>query len=324
MIAAIPFLMLAFLTIFTHFVIIIPTLFLWVYLIAGKDNWPWAKKDTIALSCLLAAMIGLKFVIALGGSGSGDAMHLHGVTHVSIKDIYQSFVTPVVSMFSYRCLTIYWPGVVVFVLGLFFIFRNGQKNLGGWVILSTIGYFIIMGLTYGSDDEHVQLFHIESEWICISIIIAAPFVFGFLPRVKPVIAISLLAVLFAVRVNYIANAIPQFMWRVHFQERVLAKMMEKGITKLAIYRESEIGSKYLIDWGAGYESTLMSAMNGEVPQRTFIFVNRTDNAKQIEQLAKPNCVYLWDEIALARLNTQYFNFDTTHPYRVMTYEELMK
>ena len=320
----IPFLVLAFLALFTHFVIIMPVVFLWVYLISGKTSWPWSKRDTIVLSCLLAAVIGLKFFIALAGPASGDAPHLHGVTHVSFKDIFLSFSTPVVAMFSSRCCSIYWVGILVFLAGIYALFSSGQKKLAAWVIISTIGYFIIMGLTYGDEDEHLQLFHIESEWMSICIIIAAPFVFDFLPRRKPFIAVSLLAAVFLVRVVYIGNTLPAFRWRIHFQERVLGQMKKKGINKLAMYREYSIGPKYKVDWAAGYESTLISAMNGGVPQRTFIFIDRDNNQAVLQKIADPKCVYLWDAISLARLNSDYFAFDTTHPYQVMTYDDLMK
>lgn len=320
---AVPFLILAFLTLFTHFVLIIPTLFLWVYLVADTARWPWSRKDTAILSALLTAIIVLKFVIALSGSGSGDGPHLYGVTHVSFRDIYHSFSTPVVTMFLQRCRTIYWVSFLVFLPGIYSLVRKRKMMLAGWVILSAIGYIVIMGLTYGNEDEHVQLFHIESEWMCIGILLAAPFAFGFLPGLKPTAGLILLSAIFLVRIVYIGDTLPQFRWRIHFQERVLAKMKQKGITKLALYRDTALTPRYMIDWAAGYESALRSASAGDNPQRTFVFIDRVNNQEVTTKLADPKCVYLWDAISLARLNHDYFNFDTLHAYKVMTYEQLM-
>lgn len=323
-IAAAPFLILVFLTIFTHFVIIIPTVFLWIYIIADKQSWGWSRRDTLILSGLLVSVIGLKFIFALSGSGSGDGPHLRGVTHVSFKDIYLSYSTPVVRMFLSRCAANYWGAVLVFFFGLYGLFRSGKKLIGTWVVLSAVGYIIIMGLTYGGEDEHVQLFHIESEWMSLGVIVATAFVFCFLPQIKPVFGILLIVGLFVSRVVYIGGALPEFRWRIAFQEKVLSKMKEKNINKLALYRDGDLSRKYMIDWAAGYESTLMSSMNGEQPRRTFIFADTAASQGILAKLAVPGCVYLWDVISLERLNHDYFTFDTVHQYRVMTYDELMK
>jgi len=324
---AFPFIILAFLTISTHFVILIPTVFLWVYFIVEKNNWPFSWKTTILLSCLLVAVIAFKFILALSGAqaATGDGPHLYGVTHVSFKDIFNSFATPVVRMFFYNCLVNYWAATLVFIIGIISLFRNGNKILAAWVLVCFLGYSIIMGLTYGDLDQNVLLFHIESEWTSIGVIMATPFVFGFLPKLKLANASILLTGIFIVRLAYISTAIPMFTWRTHFQENILAKMKEKGITKVALLREYSIKPKYLLDWSSSNESLLMSAMNGDIPNRTFVFIDSLYNEPVKQLITTGKGFYnIGDMLPLNDLKHEYFNIDTTQPYKVMLYEDLIK
>jgi len=318
-----PFLLLAFLTVFTHFIVIIPLVFLWFYFWMERKHWPFSQSRSLLLSGLLLVVIALKYTFAVSHL-SYDSAHLHGVTHFSINDIIQSFAKPVIIQFLQRCLTNYWIAVIVFILGIAGLFRNNEKRLLVWAIVSCLGYFIIMGLTYGDCDANVQLFHIESEWECLGIIIATPFVFTLLPTLKFRFAAWFLVILFGVRLFYICTAIPLFTWRTHFQERVLAQMKKKNITKLVLYDDAPaIRGKYMLNWGAPYESILMSAMNGDKPQLTFSFVNR-DDKQTISSLVPDKFNSSFGMVPAGSLDREYFIIDTVHPYQVMTYDDFMK
>ena len=317
-----PFLLLAFLTIFTHFVVIIPTTFLWVYFWMDGRKWPFSKNRSILLSCLLIAVAGIKF--SLASEQSYDGEHLHGATHFSLQDIIDAFITPVIKMFFYRCLVNYWWAVIVFILGITSLVKEKQKILAIWVFVSVTGYCIAMGLVYGTLDSNVQLFHIESEWTCISVILSTPFVFSFLPKLKPTMAVWFLIVIFITRLFYIGTSIPAFRGRIQLQEHILLQMKKKGIPKLALYRDNVINQKYMLDWTAGFESLFSSAMNGDKPQLTFCFINK-DDKQNTEALANPKQYYRpFYIIDYSDLNKRYFNIDTVHPYQIMTYEELFK
>lgn len=318
----IPFLTLAFITVSTHFIAIITTVFLWVYLAVEKKNWPFSKSHTILLSCLLAAVILFKFRLAQ--SESYENVHLQGVLHPSLKYLAGTFSTPVVQMFFYRCLINYWIAIPILITGMVSLISSKQRLLAVWTVMSCIGYIMLMGLSYGDLDKNVLLFHIETEWESIGIIIAAPFVFSLLPRLKTSASIAILAIIFITRMCYIATAVPAFSWRISFQERVFTEMKRKNITKLALYMEPELMKSYILDWASPYETILSSAMNGDKPEITFFFVNKADTATQ-ETLKDPKGFH--DPYAMAPpkdLNNKYFGVDTLHPYRIMTTEELFK
>jgi hypothetical protein len=317
--SAAVFIPLVSLAVSTHYVVIIPTAFLWIYLLLEKSHWPFSIKESVLLSLLLLAIFGIKF--CLSGREPYENSHLHNVTHFSLQDIIDSFSKPVIRMFLYNCMVNYWLGILIFAIGLYHLTRKKQWKLFTWSLLVFVGYMVIMGLTYASE-PNLLLFHMESEWACISVITATPFVFCVLPDLKTSRATWLLMAIFVVRSAYIRSAIDTFSSRIAFQQEVLAQMQKKNITKLAINDEL-VRAKYLIDWGLTYETILSSALAGDRPQSTFMFVN-PDDKKKLEGLANPKLLYNngWDAIPATSVSNNYFSVDTLRPYTVMTYEQL--
>ena len=318
----IPFSLLALFTLITHFIVIIPTTFLWIYFILDKQNWPFKKNTTILLSLILMASVAVKFAIT-GSSQQYENGHLHHLSHFSLQDLIDTFTSPVVRMFCYRCISNYWIAVLVFSAGIYALLKDRQKPLLIWTLVSFTGYFIMMGLTYRDFDEFVKLFHIETEWQSIGIIMATPFVSSFLPKIRPRIAAGLLLVVFLTRFAYIGHSGQAFTWRLHYTERILARMKKKDITKLALYHDKALADKYILDWALPYESLLLSAMNGDRPQRTFMFVH-ADQAGTIEAISHPSAVFLFGIFRTNDINAHYFYPDTTRPYQLMTTEQFFK
>jgi hypothetical protein len=313
---------LAFLAITSHFIVMIPLVFLWVYLVAEKGSWQFSKKDTIVLSSLLVLLILIKFLVTQ--SESYDSKHLHGVTHFSLQDIIDSFTKPEVIAFFYRCLVNYWWTIIILALGIISLAKRKEKFLAWWTVISCLGYIILMGLTYADADSDILLCHIELEWGCIGIIAATPFVFCFLPSLKPSVAVILLVAIFCTRLVYIGSAIPAFTWRTHFQDQVIAQMKKKGIKKLVLYSDASYKPKNMLHWALPYESLLASAMNGDNPQLTFCFVDREDK-QMIETLQHRNEFYnSFGTTTLDAFNSSYFRLDSNSGYLFYDCNDFLK
>ncbi len=181
-----------------------------------------------------------------------------------------------------------------------------------------------MGLTYGSEDANVLLFHIESEWASIGIIFATAFVFSFLPGQKPIVGTWLLSAILIGRLAYILIASQPFSQRIRLNEQLVEQMRIKRVTKLCLMEESRLTSVNMLYWALPYESLMMSAIKGDKPQLTLFFVN-PDNIQTLESLKNSKGFFNVYGIAPADwLNSYYFNIDTTRNYQLMTYEELFK
>ena len=296
--------------------------YLWVYFIIEKERWPFSWKVSILLSCIPIIIVCLKLV---GTDAIYDTNQLHDATHFSLKDIINSFQTSVVQIFFYRCLTNYWLGILVSIVSIVTLIKNKKKLLALWTFVSVLGYIIIMGLTFGKPNSPSLLFHIESEWACIAIIVATPFVFTFLPKLKFPTAIWLLSGIFIIRLVYIISSLSPFLSRTNLTEQILSQMRKKQIPKLALYDDSRL--KPLTDvywWGLPYESTLMSSIDGDKQQLTFLLVS-PDDKKTLDQLKTPkDFYYVWFSIPCSKLDKEYFNIDSTKSYRVMTYTDFLK
>ncbi len=312
---------LAALTLYTHLVVIIPFLFLWIYLMFDKGFWPFTKWMTVVLSAILVAIIANKYLTSIGQNYDGPK--LKEIPPITFENVVGAFSTPVIKIFLSRLVSIYTPAIIVFLLGMIWLFRTKKLYQGGWVLLSVAGYFALMGLTYGKFDENFALFHIESEWAAMSFLIATPFVFTFLPAIKARTATILVLVIFLIRIGYIATALPGFLWHTRFKEEVLSQMKKKNVTKLALHRNNEISSKLLLDWTLAEESMFLSSMNGDV-LRTFRFIN-TDDTATLRTLKNPVGISTANKwIEQNDVNVRYFLLDTTTKYIVSDYESFMK
>jgi len=317
------YLLLTFLTVFTHFIVIIPAIFLVTYFILEKTYWPFSRRKTVLLGCMFIFAIGVKYTISL--SQSYDGQHLHDAIDFLQHETGGVFAAPVTQMFFQRCLVIYWPAIIVFIAGIASLVVSRKFLLAAWTCLSVAGYIMVMWAMYGKLDRDVQLFHIESEWTSLSIIISTPFVFSFLPRLKPATSSLLLALIFVIRLAYIGAAAPVFFDRLHLQEQILSQMRKKHVSKLALFMDRATTSAYIIPWTAPYESLFSSAMNGDRPQLTFSLVNKDDKQTRATLANNPACFdNVFSMMPKKDMNARYFNIDTTQPYVEMTYEELFK
>jgi hypothetical protein len=204
----------------------------------GTQNLGFSKQRTIVLSLLLIAVVIFRFVTV--GSKSGENSHLHNVTHFSIKDLLLSFVSPVVTTFYNHLLTIYWPILFVFAAGMYAMVKKNGKHIAGWTILTCVGYIIIIGLTYGDHKGVFALFHIESEWGALSVIMAAAFVFEYLSQLKTKTVVVLLLAIFGVRMGYIYKSARVFGDRNEIKNVLVRKMKEKGFSKVALYENKKL------------------------------------------------------------------------------------
>jgi len=319
---AIPFILFSFLAVTTHFIVFIPAIFLWVYFILDKSVWPFSWKKSVFLSCLFILVIVCKLLLTEGNSY--DSHVLRGVTRLSIQDVIDAFATPTAKIFFYRCIVNYWVALILFIVGIIYLAIERKIMLLVWTVISVAGYIALMGITYADHDANTLLCHIELEWQCLGLVAATPFVFAFLPKLKPVPAALVLVMIFAVRFTYIAHSLIALENRYQYTVRVMKQMKKKGIDKLTLYENGDINSIYLIDWAVTEESLLASAMDGDKPQLNFCYIGK-DMKNIFEGMKRPRDFWNGYDMAPPYLmNHEYFNIDTTQAYKIMSVEDFFK
>jgi hypothetical protein len=319
------FALLAFLTISTHFIVIIPLTFLWAYLWIEKTNWPFSGKMSVLLSGLLAGVFLLKYLLT--NSSTYDGAHFHRATHFSLQDIFNVFTSQWVKLFFYRCQVNYWIGCCLMIVGSVNLFIRKRYLLFSLVLVFFIGYIVVIGLTYADSADaagNIYLFHIETEWVCISIIAAAPFVFSVLPLIRPKISMIMLTGIFAIRLFYMGRYLPLFQDRLVLKQQIFEQMTKRNIQKLAIVENPLLRSRLILDWALPEETMLASMLNGDKHMRTFIIVSKDDTQRIKDAFGQKFFYTAFGVLAPRNTNFEYFAADTSQGYQVMTFDALIK
>jgi hypothetical protein len=309
-----------FLAISSHMLVVMPFTFIWFYQQFDKDNRLFAISQIIPLSVFLIVLVWFKYHYSVAQSYDGDK--LKATDKMSLIDIYYAAKSTFGADFIKQCVRVYWIVPILFCIGIFRLLKDKKWWLAIMTIGACAGYYIFMCITFMGAGNY-ERFHIESEWMGLGIISSAPFVLHFLPKLKPTYALYCLAVICIVRLTYILQSAPLFTKRLQNTENVMVAMQHKGITKLGIIAEPNLRNKWTQDWALPEESLLLSAVNNEKPLRSFFILH--DGALPPEIFnEKTTFVGCFHNYLPAEMNVEYFAIDTTRPYTLMTYDELMK
>jgi len=317
------FIILAALAIFTHPLVMISIIFLWGYFFINKEQWPYSRSSSVLFSALLVMIVLLKYFVSRVSHGY-DSGKIDLATQLNPTGIWHALKAPMTKTFFHDCIYNYWLILLIFLTGIVILIKERKWPLLLWTLLFTIGFYTLMALTYGNSlyDRHT-LFYMESEWMSFSLILAAPFVFNFLPCLQARNAAWLLAFIFIVRFTYILEAAPVFTARIAFIERGLQQMRKKGLTKLVLIKENNsLDDKLLMAWGLPDESLMASVMDGDRPARTFTEMPPEQLAKGVPKDHKTMIASF--QLVNEKLNRKYFPIDTTGAYQIMTWETFNK
>lgn len=304
----------------SHMLVIMPLTFLWFYIIADCNICPFNRSKTILLSVLLLAIVWLKYHYSI--SQPYDGQKLKATSDFTFKYLYEVAVGTFGTDFIKLCIKVYWLVPVTFILGMYSLLKDKRYLQSVIVVGAALLYYLFMCLTF-SNTYYMHRFHIESEWMGLAIITSAPFVFSFLPKLKPNVAMLLMVGIVSIKLVYIVRSSSFFVQRQQFIAQVLDKMEQKNVYKLALQPDKRIEEKLILDWATPEESILLSAFNNDEPRRTFVVLpgmNVTDAALKSNR----NLIITYTNIEPQDVNNEYFNINRDTCYRVMTYDELLK
>ena len=310
-IRVIAFIVLGFLSVFTHPLVMFPALFLWLFLVLDNHFKDINRMELIILTGILLAFCAFKFYLSASGE-SYDSEKLHATTNISIKRVLAVFTSPILKTIVKETIKNYWLVPIIFFIGIWYgIQKRKFKPIALTVGFSSI-YIIAICITF----NHFDAFYAESELMPLSIISSAPFVYYFLPAISIRKATLVLILIFSVRLVYIGMAADKFVERKNWNMATLHKMKKEKITKAIIYQNAENQQALLMNWGSPTESIIASALLNENPQRTFV-IGTSENIEQrhtTDPFQIISCFELWH---YKDLNHRYFKFDTTSTYRLL-------
>ncbi len=308
-----------FLAVWTHPLVMLAGVYLWFFFMADKATWPFTKIQSVLFSVILLILAYIKF--HQGMHHGYDSSKIEALTQFQFRKIKTIFDSPALHFLLRNTLKGFLLIPMIFLAGIIGLLKEKKYLQLIWTIGFVCGYVILTCITFW---DVTSCSYLECEYMPLVIIGCAPFVCYVLPKMNVRLAVGLFACMYILYLINIYNAAPPFKNRLAILERINEKMKEKNFTKIIIQEPEPYADSALINnWAAPVESIFISKLNGEVPQRTFIFFN-TDEIKNYSTLAKDTLLGSFEKRSVSHIDSCYFQMDTTTKYTVVTYSELMK
>lgn len=312
-----------FLAVFSHFIVIVPFSFLWVYwLLNDRQYWDTKQKRLLLVAYVLAVAATFLIKLNMGRTGWYDREKLLPVLHVQPRDVFASFANGGAKSMLALIITNYWIIIPIFLAGVFIQIRLRKWLLLAWTIAYTAGFFSLVCLTYFNAYGRELQFYMESEWMAWGIILATPLIVHGLPRMKARLALATLSLIFLVRLVYIYNAFLFFDARYRILDGLSTVLRNEGTHKAILLAErSETDRLILNTWGTPYETLLLSSIKGQKPCVTFYI---QEPGYKIEQPSERVFIGPYSRDTVEHLNQYYFDVDGTQAYKVMQLKDLLQ
>lgn len=312
------FFILAFLAIFTHPLVMFPFVFLWGFLLLDARKWPFSIPYSIVLSGILLFLIAAKYITSRKWGGY-DSVKMQPIKYMHIWDAWEALISPMAQSFVIKSLTQYWILPIVFLAGIVTLFKQKKYLPLAWTLVMSLGYFIAVCVTF--ENATWLTFYFETQWMPLTIIVASPFVYYFLPTLRQKYAVLLLCAIFAIRLGYIVASAPKFVERREWIEQKLDEMRAANLSKMVIYNrgEQELNDLLLMDWGLPTESMLASAIAGDEPQLTFVRMPQQEIWRRPD--VNTTMISCFENWKYEQLNADYFSFDTLSNYTIINLME---
>lgn len=306
--------------IWTHPLVMFLAIYIWAFRLFTCDLPRFTKSRSLLITVML---LGLSFLKYYQSSHHGyDNTKIEVVHNFDFIKIAQVFNGSVMQLFVHDLFREYWLLVTLFISGVALVVWQRKYLLALFVMCYAVCYLLLVCLAF--NEASTVRFHLQSEYMPLSIICCAPFVYFLLPKLKVKVAAILLLFIFLVRFCYINAAAQPFSARVNLLDAMNNKMKEKGLFKVIVPEPvPHMDSALIINWGIPVESIILSKLKGEQPQRTFIFAEPEMGA-MLTALGKDTVMGCWQRWGQQELNQYYFQQDNSTGYQVVHYDDLMK
>jgi len=295
------FVFIAFLVVFSHPLIVIPFFYIIGYHWLGRTMQ--SKYLTLSLICFAILFLANKILFS-NEYDSGAFSHLKNIftlfpNYIS-QPSFQNFYTYLV--YDYYLLIPFSIAIVVYYL------KNKLWLNAMYFILSLLGVLFIINITYYKGAEQ---FYLEGQYTILTFIIALPFVYEIIPKIKSayhILIFGSILILFCIRIHHSSKMYSQ---RIELYSSLISKYSNQ---KVILPLRPELTKVLKMSWGSSYEVWLLSTT--QIGKTNSLIVSETipDLSKKTYQ---PR-VFLtpWEVFEYENLNPKYFKFSDTGYYIV--------
>jgi hypothetical protein len=251
-----------------------------------------------------------------------DSGKIELVTQIKPERLKTLFASQQLHFFAKSCLTHYKILVLLTITGITTLIIKKKYILAAYTAAGITGYLLLLCITYW--DVNSLRFYMESEYMPLSIICCAPFVYYTLPQLKVKIGMVILICIFVMRLNNIQISSKLFADRVTLLQTIDRKMKDRNINKLIItHADAELNNELIMNWGTPVESIILTQLSQQTPQRTFICLD-DQQLKTFNTSSKDTLLGCFEKIPVNHINAYYFRIDTSTRYTTIDFEQLMR
>ncbi len=308
---------LLFLSLITHLLILIPLTFLWFYNFMDRQSaHGFGNKRPfycfLFYTLLLLIFAGLRLYLSY--DSWYDGVKLEGVKNVTFANIVKALSNDQsISIFK-LLFTKYLLLIIVFFIGMLTILKRKKLSLALLTISFTIGYYMLVVLTYSEKITDLNLFYFESQWMGLSLIVCTPFLFETMKYIKKSnIALALFVLIYLLKIPHLSTSLEKFKMRLTHLEANVEEAKSQQIQKGILIDSDDLKEKFLVNWGVPIESTLLSSLNSKKAPTTIKIINSGSHYST----STDSFYTAFEFVPISKLNSKYFEFSNETRYEVL-------
>ncbi len=212
-----------------------------------------------------------------------------------------------IKYFFKACLADYFLFVVLFLANVFYFLKTKQLLKTLFFIVSVTGYWFIISI---SNADIPNDFYIQSMYLPLGIMIFTPLFFEIVPTIKKELLLFFVIAYLSVRLFFIIDAGKWFTERLAWNKKFVAYAQTLGNNKFIIQEELVPDDKLGINWGASFETLILSSLNNPDSATTILI---HPNPSQFNWLQRTDAFLTpWDIWYGDDIPKKYFNLKDNH------------
>lgn len=307
--------LLAFLALFSHIIVLLPFVFIWLYLQLDSANKRWTL--FYSYSVLIASLIATKYILSMDSWYDGSK--LEPVKHLTLSTALSVFNNGHAHTMYDLFLHKYWIIFPIFLAGIYALWKKRKFWHIALVCSFIFLYTFLVLLTFSDAFGRELYFYMESEWMALTIIISLPFVFEVVPKLSSSIASMVVGIIFLLRFYDLSDSFHYFNKRFHHLEKITNILEEAKFKKTVIKMDEKLRKElFIMDWGLPIESLLLSSMNHPESPLSFKAVDESF----VISPAQDSIFSCFQLSPQSILDKNYFKLEKS-PYHTIKYDDLL-
>lgn len=304
------FIILAFLSLFTHPLILLVCGFLWVFFLLNSFDKKIENKTLIIYTCLLASLAIIKYYWSKNGWYDGNKIEM--ILNTNLKSFTKMLQGDALKMIAQKTIDNYWISLLIGLSGIWFLLFSKKYFQLFFILISIFGFtFLIALINY----ESPNFFYLESELMPVSIFLCIVFVWEMAKQMPVKVLFVGMILLFSVRLGYIIDASTNYTKRISYLAADVNFAITKDAQKLIIIKEKDAMArdyKYTMTWALPVETLMYSA----ITQKQLTTIAYLDSAELHKMGSLTNEVFVtpFFKIPKDKWDKKYFPFPPGSSY----------